>query len=123
MRDTAQEALRRALAERDEAVEELRQLRAAVLLEEEIAIPAKWRLTRQEQAVFRLLVGRELVTREAIRALALGDFTLDNLISVKIHHLRKKLGPHGVVIVNLHGVGYRLDGRDAWRGKLRRAEG
>lgn len=76
------------------------------------ALPAEWRLTATEAAVFAVMVNREIATREAIMAAIHRDPTKDEplpkSVDVYVYKLRQKLGPHGVTIATEFGIGYRL---------------
>ena len=44
-----------------------------------------------------------------------GKYTSPGAIDVHAYHLRKKLAPHGIVVISVHGHGYRLEVEDRRR--------
>ena len=92
--------------------EQVRQLRAA-LVNDEIDIPCWYRLTRQEERVYRHLLTRKMVTEESITQALYSDaleLPSSKIVNVWICKLRAKLKPHGIKIVTHWGKGYSLEG-------------
>ena len=106
----------RALRERiEELEEEVRQLRAYRFGDEgEAPLPDGVSLTRQHTAMWGLLWHRrgKLVSYEAFMdcagAYEGADVASIESVRVQIHHIRRKLHPHGALIENDRGRGYRL---------------
>ena len=109
------------IARQCEKIEELegqvRQLKK--LLVPVFITPIEWGLTRKQQALFSMLLTRDLVTRDMLDAAAIaGASSTPNYGNVIIYQLRKKLKKFGVQVKNEWGVGWRLVDRKTWQKRL-----
>lgn len=87
--------------------EENRRLRAA--LAPQVVFPRAWALFHAEQMILSALVEREgVVSRVALMTAAASESDLDDVLTVHVCRLRKKLKPLGVRIITHRGVGYEL---------------
>jgi two-component system cell cycle response regulator CtrA len=97
--------------ENDTLREEVRQLRALLVVER--PLPPEWKLSKSESIVFRAILPREMATKEHIlNALywdRCDDWPDSKILEVLICKMRKKLDKHGVHIFNKYGLGYFLD--------------
>ena len=73
------------------------------------------RLTPKEFVIFKQLIKNKdsIVTREQILS-RLEDslnekFVVDRVIDVHVCNIKKKLGPHKIIINSVYGVGYKFD--------------
>lgn len=75
--------------------------------------PSEWNLTRSETVIMGVLVHRELATPDAIMAALYGDRAGDTpddqIISVFLHRMRRKLRPFGISIETAWGEGHLLN--------------
>ncbi len=113
------------IARQCEKIEELegqvRQLKK--LLVPVFITPIEWGLTRKQQALFSMLLTRDLVTRDMLDAAAIaGASSTPNYGNVIIYQLRKKLKKFGVQVKNEWGRGWRLVDRKSWQKRLTEAE-
>ena len=113
------------IARQCEKIEELegqvRQLKK--LLVPVFITPIEWGLTRKQQALFSMLLTRDLVTRDMLDAAAIaGASSTPNYGNVIIYQLRKKLKKFGVQVKNEWGRGWRLVDRKTWQKRLADAE-
>ena len=105
----------------EELEEQVRQLKK--LLVPPFVTPAEWHLTRKQQALFCMLLNRDLVTRDMLDAAAItGASSTPNYGNVILYQLRKKLKKYGVHVKNEWGVGWRLVDRKNWQKRLAEAE-
>lgn len=87
--------------------EENRRLRAA--LAPQVVFPRAWALFLAEQHILSALLEREgVVTRAALMTAASSESDEDDVITVHVCRLRKKLQPLGVRIITHRGHGYEL---------------
>ena len=109
------------IARQCEKIEELegqvRQLKK--LLVPAFVTPIEWGLTRKQQALFSMLLTRDLVTRDMLDAAAItGASSTPNYGNVILYQLRKKLKKFGVQVKNEWGRGWRLVDRKTWQKRL-----
>lgn len=98
----------------EELEEQVRQLKK--LLVPPFVTPAEWRLTRKQQALFSMLLTRDIVTRDMLDAAAItGTSITPNYGNVILYQLRKKLKKFGVQVKNVWGVGWSLVDRKNWQ--------
>jgi DNA-binding response OmpR family regulator len=102
------------IAERVEFLEEEnRQLREMLRTPDSARFPKRWRLSLGEQRVLKSLISSAdgYRSHEAICIAGRAhDETWDTrLVHVLISSIRKKLAPHGVLIVTVWGQGYKID--------------
>lgn len=99
--------------------ERIRQLEA-LLVPEEVVVPAEWQLVNGERRIFAALTKREVVTKEMLyHALYSDRLDLDKepeltVVETHVSRLRKKLRPFGVVIINGRFTGYSLMNRQKY---------
>jgi hypothetical protein len=110
--------------ERDELLERVRQLQAALLGDDEW-IPPKWRLTKREGRVLAALASRPGVrTTEHILDAIYGDspngppLSDYKIVQVFVCKMRPKLRAHGLFIQTCWGRGYYLDDEGHYRVSL-----
>lgn len=113
------------IARQCEKIEELegqvRQLKK--LLVPVFITPIEWGLTRKQQALFSMLLTRDLVTRDMLDAAAItGASSTPNYGNVIHYQLRKKLKKFGVQVKNEWGRGWRLVDRKSWQKRLTEGE-
>lgn len=93
-----------------ELEEEVHQLRA--LLKPEVGFPDAWGLTRKQTEVLAVLFASYPKYASTHRFSALiwsyEDRSL-HLLNVFIYQIRKKLRPHGVIVLNHSGHGWKID--------------
>jgi DNA-binding response OmpR family regulator len=68
-------------------------------------------LTLNESRIFVTLLKQDHAIKAELRAaLAPNGDPVPNIkaVGVTVHFLRKKLAPHGIEVVNIYGLGYRL---------------
>jgi DNA-binding response OmpR family regulator len=86
--------------------------RLVAALGDTLPIPLAWRLTPSERSIFRVLVTREVATKDAMMASLYSHRPCDEpgarILQVLVCKLRKKL-PAGTTITNVWGIGYTLD--------------
>lgn len=105
----------------DELKEQVRQLKKVLV--PPFVTPAEWGLTRKQQALFSMLLTRDIVTRDMLDAAAItGSSITPNYGNVILYQLRKKLKKFGVHVKNEWGVGWRLVDRKSWQKRLTEAE-
>lgn len=105
----------------EELEEQVRQLKK--LLVPPFVTPVEWGLTRKQQALFCMLLKRDLVTRDMLDAAAItGTSITPNYGNVILYQLRKKLKKYGIQIKNERGRGWRLVDRKTWQKRLTEAE-
>lgn len=105
----------------EELEEQVRQLKK--LLVPIFVTPVEWCLTRKQQALFCMLLKREIVTRDMLDAAEItGASITPNHSNVILYQLRKKLKKFGVQIKTEWGVGWRLVDRKSWQKRLTDAE-
>ena len=105
----------------EELEEQVRQLKK--LLVPAFITPIEWRLTRKQQALFCMLLTRDLVTRDMLDAAAIsGASSTPNYGNVILYQLRKKLKKYGIQVKSEWGVGWRLVDRKNWQKRLTEAE-
>jgi hypothetical protein len=63
--------------------------------------------TRTEASVLLDLVQKESICK--------ARYPSPGSIDVHVFHLRRKLSPHGIVVVSMHGHGYKLEAEDRHR--------
>lgn len=81
----------------DELKEQVRQLKK--LLVPPFVTPAEWGLTRKQQALFSMLLTRDIVTRDMLDAAAItGTSITPNYGNVILYQLRKKLKKYGIQV-------------------------
>lgn len=105
----------------EELKEQVRQLKKVLV--PVFVTPVEWRLNRQEQALFCMLLKREIVTRAMFDAA--GIATINNTpryCDVILYNLRKKLKKFGFEFETQWGVGWRLVDRKSWQKRLTEAE-
>jgi hypothetical protein len=98
--------------QRDEALEELRQIKALQNEHEGASFRWNWlRFTPSERVIFEELMRRELVRKEGLLTcldhLLGGDRSL-GIVNVMIFKIRQKLKPHRVDVFVQWGVGYYI---------------
>ena len=74
-------------------------------------MPAEWRLSPQEDRVFRVLLSVDIAGRDAIE---IGSGCRRRIIDNYILRIRRKTARFGVVIETVHSRGWRLVGRFTW---------
>ena len=105
----------------DELKEQVCQLKK--LLVPPFVTPAEWRLTRKQQALFCMLLTRDLVTKDMLYAAEItGKSISPKYCDVILYLLRKKLKKFGFEFKNEYGVGWRLVDRKSWQKRLTEAE-
>ena len=104
----------------EELEEQVRQLKK--LLVPVFITPIEWGLNRQEQALFRMLLKREIVTRAMFDAAIATTSNTPRYCDVILHNLRKKLKKFGFEIKNQAGIGWRLVDRKTWQKRLAEVE-
>ena len=105
----------------EELEEQVRQLKK--LLVPVFITPIEWGLTRKQQALFSMLLTRDLVTRDMLDAAAIaGASSTPNYGNVIIYQLRKKLKKFGIQVKSEWGVGWRLVDRKNWQKRFEDAE-
>lgn len=105
----------------EELEEQVRQLKK--LLVPVFITPIEWGLTRKQQALFCMLLTRDLVTRDMLDAAAIsGASSTPNYGNVILYQLRKKLKKYGIQVKSEWGVGWRLVDRKNWQKRLTEAE-
>lgn len=92
----------------------------SVLLGPPWRAPAEWKFTSSQSQIFRVLLTRELATKEQIVAALWSarpesELPDPTVLAVHISHIRKKLTRFGIVIHTAWGEGWRLDPRDRAR--------
>ena len=102
----------------DELQEELRIIKAKMFATN-VFLPPEWKLTAQEETVFKALLGmsdaRPVAPKERVLmalddASGQGDYMVDQkIVDVLICKIRKKLAPFGVDITTHWGRGYSVD--------------
>lgn len=95
--------IRQLVKQRDEALEEVVQLRKALGLQPAAwQPPARLRLSRQETRVLKRLYAEPIVTHEQIYVTLYGvdGQTNPKIVDVYISHLRRKLRPYEIDIVS-----------------------
>ena len=98
----------------DELKEQVCQLKK--LLVPPFVTPAEWHLTRKQQALFSMLLTRDIVTRDMLDAADItGASITPNYGNVILYQLRKKLKKFGVQVKNVWGVGWSLVDRKNWQ--------
>lgn len=116
-----QATIERAIAERDEALERVRQLEQLTRELDDTVRPA-FGLTQDEGRVLAALMRWQIVGKQQLMALLYGhrdDPPGAKIIDQYIMRIRRKLKPHGIVIDTVWGEGWALD--EAARAKLRDA--
>ena len=88
------------------------------LLESELGadtpVPLVFRLTPSETRILGLLMARPMATHDAVATILYGHRVSDdevpdgNVAKVLVHKMRKKLGPFGVEIETVWGLGWRM---------------
>ena len=105
----------------EELEDQVRQLKK--LLVPPFVTPVEWCLTRKQQALFCMLLTRDLVTRDMLDAAAItGASITPNYGNVILYQLRKKLKKFGVQVKTEWGLGWRLVDRKTWQKRLTDAE-
>ena len=105
----------------DELKEQVCQLKK--LLVPPFVTPIEWCLTRKQQALFCMLLTRELVTRDMLDAADItGASITPNHGNVVLYQLRKKLKKFGIQVKTEWGLGWRLVDRKSWQKRLADAE-
>ena len=98
--------------EAEELRERLRQMKESLAPSWVEMFPMGIWLAPQERTIFSCLVAHEVAAREHIYQAITSDrpepWPEPKIVDVHIHNLRKKLGPSGVKIRTVWGVGYRL---------------
>lgn len=74
-------------------------------------LPAEWRLSPQEDRVFRVLLAVDIAGRDAIE---IGSGCKGRVVDNYILRIRRKTARFGVVIETIHHRGWRLVGRFTW---------
>lgn len=93
------------IAELEEQVAQL----TALLVPPDMPTPDDWGLTRRERRVYAHLASRPIATFEGVLfAIGEGRALENQNVNVALCNLRKKL-PAGYRIVNIWGVGWRLE--------------
>lgn len=91
--------------------ERIRQLET--LLAPVVVLPPEWGLSRNETLIFRVLLGREMATKDQMMAILYGDRADEppdpKILSVFIFKMRKKLKPFDINIRTFWGSGAGLD--------------
>ncbi len=112
-------ALEKLQAENDALRERLKAFEQD-FLGDDLVFPPAWRLTLSEKRIMGALVARTQVTRQQLLTAITrydGDEPDIKIIDVFICKMRKKLGPLGIRIETIWGVGYFID--QATRAELR----
>ena len=105
----------------DELEEQVRQLKKVLV--PVFVTPVEWGLTRKQQALFCMLLKREIVTRDMLDAAEItGASITPNHSNVILYQLRKKLKKFGIQVKTERGVGWRLVDRKSWQKRLTDAE-
>lgn len=74
-------------------------------------IPTCLKLSRQERAIFGVILARDLARREEIFEAMYQDKKVrpgEKILHVYINKIRHKIRPHGLDFICLHGIGYRM---------------
>lgn len=90
------------------------------LADEDVILPAEWRLSPTEDQVFRVMLRRDVARLPAFMAAIYSDRPdppEDKIVQVFIFRMRRKLRPFGISIHRVRNVGYALD--EATREKFR----
>ncbi len=99
------------IEERDELAERVRQLEA--IIADDDWVPASWSLSPALVAILNVLSVREVASRRALWTALYGDAPDGgpglHVINVHVFKLRRRVGPHGLVIRNHHARGYSLN--------------
>ncbi len=105
MLDLNQESLRGRI---EELEEENRQLKD--LLSPPVSFPIAWRLSPQECRLLSALFTHERLSHDVARAAlqSRSDTPCQSLVSANICHLRRKLKPMGIEIINIAWFGYAI---------------
>lgn len=109
---------REKIGELEEQVRQLKKVLVPVFV-----TPVEWGLTRKQQALFCMLLKREIVTRDMLDAAEIA--TINNTpryCDVILHNLRKKLKKFGFEVKNEWGRGWRLVDRKTWQKRLAEGE-
>ncbi|MGO8093195.1 helix-turn-helix domain-containing protein [Rhizobium leguminosarum] len=99
--------------------ERIRQLEA-LLLPDDVVVPAEWQMPNAERRIFAALTMRDIVTKDMLYEALYGDrLDLDkeperNVVESHVSKLRKKLRPFGVVIISERFTGYSLMNRQKY---------
>ena len=99
---------------------QLRELREA--LGTGLRWPAEWKLSPRENALLGVLVSREIVSRDAVMYALYGDDPdppSEQVLSVLVYRLRRKLASRGFSIVTRRGHGLAVPAEQ--RARLRQA--
>lgn len=97
------------LPENERLKERVSQLETALGFDQDI--PATLRLTRQERAIFGVILARELASRDQImEALYPGKKfkPAPKIVDVFVCKIRHKIRPRGLAFANVWGLGYRM---------------
>ena len=109
---------REKIGELEEQVRQLKKVLVPVFV-----TPVEWGLTRKQQALFSMLLTRDIVTRYMLDAAAItGASITPNYGNVILYQLRKKLKKYGIQVKNVLGVGWSLVDRKSWQKRLADAE-
>lgn len=109
---------REKIGELEEQVRQLKKVLVPVFI-----TPVEWGLTRKQQALFCMLLKREIVTRDMLDAAEItGASITPNHSNVILYQLRKKLKKFGIQVKTEWGVGWRLVDRKNWQKRLTDAE-
>ena len=109
---------REKIGELEEQVRQLKKLLVPIFV-----TPVEWGLTRKQQALFCMLLKREIVTRDMLDATDItGTSITPNYVNVILYQLRKKLKKFGIQVKSEWGVGWRLVDRKSWQKRLTDAE-
>lgn len=109
---------REKIGELEEQVRQLKKVLVPVFV-----TPVEWGLTRKQQALFCMLLKREIVTRDMLDAAEItGASITPNHSNVILYQLRKKLKKFGIQVKTEWGVGWRLVDRKNWQKRLTDAE-
>jgi len=84
------------------------------------SLPAEWKLTPKERALFLALVRNEVVTKPMATVLLYGaEERPSHSVDVFLSRIRKKTKPHFVTIETINRTGYRLVDRLVWAKTLK----
>ncbi|MEQ8784587.1 MAG: winged helix-turn-helix domain-containing protein [Roseibium album] len=107
--DCETERLRERLERKEARIAQLEQL----VFEQQIIFPLEWKLTHAQTLILQFLLKRGFASTEQIHTCLYAD-RIDGgpeieIVRVYICQLRKKLKPHGLKIIRVVRLGYRLD--------------
>jgi hypothetical protein len=110
MEKDSAKAVVRAIKERDELFERVKQLEGSFRGDE--WIPDEWELTSKESQFLAALVKRSPAPKDYVYTVIYGTDPNGGpdprILDVMIHKIRTKLSPHNIIIETNWGIGYKL---------------